>query len=52
MIGMAGLQLAMAFCVLLASTMPPLRQLGGGLAIALLLAATGSVWLTPRLYRR
>lgn len=51
-IGMAGLQLAMAFCVLLASTMPPLRQLGSGLAIALMLAAIGSVWLTPRLYRR
>lgn len=51
-IGMAGLQLALAFCVLLASTMPPLRQLGSGLAIALMLAAIGSVWLTPRLYRR
>jgi len=51
-VGMAGLQLAMAFCVLLASTMPPLRQLGSGLAIALMLAAIGSVWLTPRLYRR
>ncbi len=50
-VGMAGLQLALAFCVLLASSMPPLRQFGSGLAIALLLAATGSVWLTPRLYR-
>lgn len=51
-VGMAGLQLALAFCVLLASSMPPLRQFGGGLAIALLLAAIGAVWLTPRLYDR
>lgn len=49
-VGMAGLQLALAFGVLLASSMPPLRQFGAGLAVALLLAAIGSVWLTPRLY--
>jgi predicted RND superfamily exporter protein len=49
---MAGLQLALAFCVLLASGMPPLRQFGVGLAIGLLVAAAGAVWLTPRLYRR
>ena len=50
-VGMAGVQLALAFCVLMASSMPPLRQFGAGLAIALLLAALGSVWLTPRLYK-
>ena len=49
-VGMAGLQLALAFGVLLASSMPPLREFGAGLAVALLLAAIGSVWLTPRLY--
>lgn len=49
---MAGLQLALAFCVLLASRMPPLRQFGVGLAIGLLVAAAGAVWLTPILYRR
>lgn len=49
---MAGLQLGLAFCVLLASTMPPLREFGLGLAIGLLLAATGAVWLTPRLFPR
>jgi predicted exporter len=32
--------------------MPPLRQFGVGLAIGLLVAAAGAVWLTPRLYRR
>jgi uncharacterized protein len=47
-----GVQLALAFCVLLASSMPPLRQFGGGLAIGLLGAAAGAVWLTPRLFRR
>ena len=47
-----GLQLALAFLVLLASEMPPLRQFGVGLAIGLLGAAAGAVWLTPRLYRR
>lgn len=46
-----GLQLALAFLVLLASEMPPLRQFGVGLAIGLLGAAAGAVWLTPRLYR-
>jgi predicted RND superfamily exporter protein len=47
-----GVQLAVAFLVLLASEMPPLQQFGAGLAIGLLGAATGAVWLTPRLYRR
>jgi uncharacterized protein len=47
-----GLQLAAAFLVLLASEMPPLQQFGVGLAIGLLGAATGAVWLTPRLHRR
>ena len=47
-----GVQLALAFLVLLASAMPPLRQFGVGLAIGLLGAAAGAVWLTPRLFRR
>jgi len=47
-----GVQLAVAFLVLLASEMPPLQQFGVGLAIGLMGAATGAVWLTPRLYRR
>lgn len=46
-----GVQLALAFLVLLASEMPPLRQFGAGLAIGLLGAAAGAVWLTPRLHR-
>jgi predicted RND superfamily exporter protein len=46
-----GVQLAVAFLVLLASEMPPLQQFGVGLAIGLMGAATGAVWLTPRLYR-
>lgn len=45
-----GIQLAVAFLVLLASEMPPLQQFGVGLAIGLLGAAAGAVWLTPRLY--
>ncbi|MEM7159834.1 MAG: MMPL family transporter [Myxococcota bacterium] len=47
-----GLQLAAAFLVLLASEMPPLQQFGVGLALGLLAAAAGAVWLTPRLYPR
>jgi predicted RND superfamily exporter protein len=47
-----GVQLALAFLVLLASEMPPLQQFGVGLAIGLMGAAAGAVWLTPRLYRR
>ena len=47
-----GVQLSVAFLVLLASEMPPLREFGAGLAIGLLVAAAGAVWLTPRLYRR
>jgi predicted RND superfamily exporter protein len=47
-----GVQLAVAFMVLVASRMPPLREFGVGLAIGLLVAAAGAVWLTPRLYRR
>ncbi|MCX4242900.1 MMPL family transporter [Paraliomyxa miuraensis] len=46
-----GVQLALAFLVLLASEMPPLQQFGAGLAIGLLGAAAGAVWLTPRLHR-
>jgi uncharacterized protein len=47
-----GVQLGLAFSVLVASRMPPLRQFGVGLAIGLLGAAAGAVWLTPRLFRR
>lgn len=47
-----GVQLALAFLVLLASQMPPLRQFGVGLAIGLLVAAAGAVWFTPRLFRK
>ncbi len=47
-----GVQLAVAFTVLLASEMPPLRQFGAGLAIGLLVAAAGAVWFTPRMYRK
>ncbi|MGH1343414.1 MAG: efflux RND transporter permease subunit [Nannocystales bacterium] len=49
---MTGVQLAAAFLVLMASGMPPLRDFGLGLAIGLLVAAAGAVWLTPRLFRR
>lgn len=49
---MTGVQLAAAFLVLMASRMPPLRDFGVGLAIGLLVAAAGAVWLTPRLFRR
>ncbi len=49
---MTGVQLAAAFAVLTASRMPPLRDFGVGLAIGLLVAAAGAVWLTPRLFRR
>jgi predicted RND superfamily exporter protein len=45
----SGLTLALAFLVLLASRMPPLRHFGAGLAVALLLAALGAVWWVPRL---
>jgi predicted exporter len=44
-----GLQLALAFLVMLGSSMPPLRQFGVGLAIGLLTAALAAVWFTPRL---
>jgi predicted RND superfamily exporter protein len=47
-----GVQLALAFLVLLASEMPPLREFGVGLAIGLVGAAAGAVWLTPRLWAR
>jgi predicted RND superfamily exporter protein len=49
---MAGIQLTLAFSVLLASQMPPLRQFGVGLGIGLIVAAAGAVWLTPRLFAR
>jgi uncharacterized protein len=51
-VAMTGVQLAAAFLVLLASEMPPLREFGVGLAIGLLTAAVGAVWLTPILHRK
>ncbi len=47
-----GLQLAAAFAVLIASSMPPLRQFGIGLAIGLMVAAAGAVWFAPILFDR
>lgn len=47
----SALQLALAFSVLTASEMPPLRQFGVGLAVGLVGAALGAVWLTPLLVR-
>lgn len=47
-----GVQLGAAFLVLLASTMPPLREFGIGLAIGLLVAAAGAVSFAPLLHRR
>lgn len=46
-----GVQLGAAFLVLLASTMPPLREFGIGLAIGLLFAAAGAVGLAPLMHR-
>jgi len=43
--------LAAAFLVLTASTMPPIREFGLGLAIGLTGAAFGAVWLVPVLCR-
>jgi len=39
-----GVQLGLAFLVLEASSMPPLRQFGSGLAIGLMVASVASVW--------
>ena len=47
----SALQLALAFMVLLASEMQPLRDFGAGLAIGLVGAAVGACWLVPLLYR-
>jgi predicted RND superfamily exporter protein len=47
----SALQLALAFSVLTASEMPPLRHFGVGLAVGLVGAALGAVWLTPLLLR-
>jgi predicted RND superfamily exporter protein len=47
----SAVQLALAFSVLLFSEMPPLQQFGIGLAIGLVGAALGAVWLTPMLVR-
>lgn len=47
----SALQLALAFSVLIFSEMPPLQQFGTGLAIGLIGAALGAVWLTPMLLR-
>nr|WP_255215981.1 MMPL family transporter [Pseudenhygromyxa sp. WMMC2535] len=47
----SAVQLALAFTVLLWSQMPPLQEFGVGLAIGLIGAALGAVWLTPLLIR-
>jgi predicted RND superfamily exporter protein len=47
----SALQLALAFSVLTASEMPTVRQFGVGLAVGLLGAALGAVWLVPVLVR-
>lgn len=47
----SALQLALAFAVLMASEMAPLREFGIGLAIGLVGAALGACWLVPWLYR-
>jgi predicted RND superfamily exporter protein len=47
----SAVQLALAFCVLVLSEMPPLQEFGIGLAIGLVGAAVGAVWLTPLLLR-
>lgn len=47
----SALQLALAFLVLVASEMAPLREFGIGLAIGLVGAALGACWLVPWLYR-
>jgi predicted RND superfamily exporter protein len=47
----SAVQLSLAFLVLMFSEMPPLQQFGTGLAIGLLGAALGAVWLTPMLIR-
>lgn len=47
----SALQLALAFLVLVASEMAPLREFGIGLAIGLIGAALGACWLVPWLYR-
>jgi predicted RND superfamily exporter protein len=44
-------QLAFAFVVLAASELLPLQHFGLGLAVGLVGAAIGAVWLTPRLVR-
>ncbi|MGB1698901.1 MAG: efflux RND transporter permease subunit [Nannocystaceae bacterium] len=48
----SSIQLALAFCVLRASTMPPLQQFGIGLGLGLVGAALGALWFTPWLLRR
>lgn len=47
----SAIQLALAFAVLAWSEMPPLQEFGIGLAIGLVGAALGAVWLTPILLR-
>lgn len=48
----SSIQLAVAFGVLRASTMPPLQQFGIGLGIGLVGAALGALWFIPWLMGR
>jgi predicted RND superfamily exporter protein len=48
----SAIQLGVAFLVLNASQLRPLQDFGTGLAVGLLGAALGAVWLTPLLARR
>ena len=48
----SSIQLALAFCVLRASNMPPLQHFGIGLGLGLVGAALGALWFTPWLLRR
>ena len=50
-ISISALELAAAFAVLAGSTMLPLQHFGIGLAVAMLAAALGAIWLIPWLFR-
>ena len=48
----SSIQLAVAFGVLRASTMPPLQQFGVGLGLGLVGAALGALWFIPWMLRK